>query len=146
MTPAGEATTACWRPPAAEPRQGLGDDPAEWALAPIGSLPAARTVRTALLRPQPSYAVEVRKPLTVNVDEHVLEALQRAAANDGVHEDELVHEALRRYLGLRGLAVLDDIARRQAERGVQLDEDEAMALAVGEVRAARAERRRARGA
>jgi hypothetical protein len=96
--------------------------------------------------PQPFYAVEVRKALTVNVDEHVLEALQRAAANDGVQEDELVHEALRRYLGLRGLAVLDDIARMQAERGVQLDEDEAMALAVTEVRAARAERRRARGA
>ena len=95
---------------------------------------------------QPFYAVEVRKPLTVNVDEHVLEALQRAAANDGVQEDELVHEALRRYLGLRGLAVLDDIARKQAERGVQLDEGEAMALAVSEVRAARAERRRARGA
>ena len=95
---------------------------------------------------QPFYAVEVRKPLTVHVDEHVLQALQHAAANDGVQEDELVHEALRRYLGLRGLAVLDDIARRQAERGVQLDEGEAMALAVSEVRAARAERRRARGA
>ncbi|MBW3645590.1 MAG: hypothetical protein KY441_08815 [Actinobacteria bacterium] len=86
------------------------------------------------------------KPLTVNVDEHVLEVLQRTAANDGVQEDELVHEALRRYLGLRGLAVLDDVTRKRSERGVRLDEGAAMALAVSEVRAARAERRRARGA
>jgi hypothetical protein len=79
----------------------------------------------------------VRQPLTVNVDEHVLDALRRAAAREGVAEDELVDEALRRWFGLRGLAVLDDVAERPERSGGRLDDEAAMELAVREVRAAR---------
>jgi len=72
------------------------------------------------------------------VDEQLLEALRRAAADDGVDPDDLVEEALRRYFGLRGLAVLDELAEER--RGAKLNEDEAMQLAVAEVRAVRTRR------
>lgn len=81
-----------------------------------------------------------RHPKTVQIDEGILDALRRAAGEDGRPEDEVIEEALRRYFGLRGLAVLDEIAETQAAEGVTIGEDEAMALAVAEVRAARAER------
>jgi hypothetical protein len=42
--------------------------------------------------------------------------------------------------------VLDDIAGQQADEDIRVDDAEAMALAVSEVRAARAQGRRARGA
>lgn len=87
-----------------------------------------------------------RRPVTVNLDTHLLDTLARAAAEDGVDSDEVVEEALRRYFGLRGLAMLDEIGRRQAETGVSLDEDEAMELAVAELRAYRAERAQQRHA
>src|SRR5438105_69257 len=87
------------------------------------------------------YAEGMRRPLTVNVDEHVLDALRAAARRDGVPEEELVDEALRRWFGLRGIAVLDDIADRQASRHEAVDEDESMSIALQEVRAARHERR-----
>jgi hypothetical protein len=82
-----------------------------------------------------------RRAATIEVDEQLLEALRRAAADDGVAPDDLVEEALRRYFGLRGLAVLDEL--REERRGPELTDDEAMDLAVAEVRAARAQRRRA---
>lgn len=89
----------------------------------------------------------MRRPLTVNVDEHILDALRAAAARDGVPEEELVDEALRRWFGLRGVAVLDDIAdRREAsEPRTAIDDEKAMTIALREVRAAR-RGRRARGA
>jgi hypothetical protein len=77
----------------------------------------------------------------VSVDENVLDALRRAAARDGVPEDELVDEALRRWFGLRGLVVLDDIADRRTRSAERLDDAAAMDLALQEVRAARAGRR-----
>ena len=80
-----------------------------------------------------------RRQATLEVDEELLSVLQRAAAEDGVAPGELLDEALRRYFGLRGLAVLDDLLIREST----LTEDEAMTLAVGEIRAARAERRAA---
>ena len=79
-----------------------------------------------------------RRPTTIEVDEQLLDALRRAAADDGVAPDDLVEEALRRYFGLRGLAVLDELTEKR--RGPELTEDEAMALAVAEVRAVRAQR------
>jgi hypothetical protein len=82
-----------------------------------------------------------RRPTTIEVDEQLLDALRRAAADDGVGPDDLVDEALRRYFGLRGLAVFDELTEKR--RGPELTEDEAMALAVAEVRAVRAQRRRA---
>lgn len=87
----------------------------------------------------------MRQQLTVTVDENVLDALRRAAARDRVPEDELVDEALRRWFGLRGLGVLDDLEERRIADGDALDDDAAMALAVDEVRASR-DRRRASGA
>ena len=86
--------------------------------------------------------------MTVNLDEQLLEALARAASDEGVERDALLEEALRRYFGLRGIAVLDEIADAQTNAGVQTGDAEAMALAVAELRAARAERagrRRASG-
>jgi hypothetical protein len=82
-----------------------------------------------------------RRPATIEVDEQLLDALRRAAADDGVAPDDLVEEALRRYFGLRGLAVLDEL--REQRPGPELTEDEAMTLAVAEVRAVRAQRRNA---
>lgn len=84
--------------------------------------------------------------MTINLDTHLLDMLARATAEDGVDSDKVVEEALRRYFGLRGLAVLDEITQRQAEAGVNLDEDEAMELAVAELRAYRAERAQQRHA
>ncbi len=84
----------------------------------------------------------MRRQTTVEIDEGVLDALGRAAREDGRPEDEVVEEALRRYFGVRGVAVLDDIADAQATAGNVLDDEQAMALAVTELRAARAERAR----
>ncbi|MGH3372527.1 MAG: ribbon-helix-helix protein, CopG family [Nocardioidaceae bacterium] len=83
----------------------------------------------------------MRGSLTVNLDEAVVRALHQAAAREGVPEGELVEDALRRWFGLRGLGVLDDLAERQS--GADGPDDEAaLSLALQEVRAARAARRR----
>lgn len=82
----------------------------------------------------------VRTPMTIDLDERLRQAVARAAREDGVDEGRLVEDALRRYFGLRGLALLDDMAGRQES---ELSDDDAMALAVQELRAARAERRQA---
>lgn len=82
--------------------------------------------------------------MAVDLDDQLLDALRRAAAEDGTTEEQVIEDALRRYFGLRGLAVLDEIAERQADRS--LSDDEAMALAVDELRAFRTERQRAQGA
>jgi len=83
-----------------------------------------------------------RRPVTIEIDEGILNAPGRAAREDGRPEDEVVEEALRRYFGLRGIAVLDEIADAQTAAAVFLDDDEAMALAVSELRTARGERAR----
>lgn len=57
-----------------------------------------------------------RRSTTFEIDEGLLGALRRAAGEDGRAEDEVVEEALRRYFGLRGLAVLDEIAEAQASQ------------------------------
>ncbi len=63
----------------------------------------------------------MRRQTTVEIDEGVLDALGRAAREDGRPEDEVVEEALRRYFAVRGVAVLDDIADAQATAGNVLD-------------------------
>lgn len=83
-----------------------------------------------------------RRPTTVEIDEGILDALGRTAREDGRPEDEVVEEALRGYFGLRGMGVLDEIADAQVAAGVVLEDDDAMELAVAELRAARAERAR----
>lgn len=82
-----------------------------------------------------------RRAATMTIDEQLLETLRRAAADDGVNPDDLLEEALRRYFGLRGLALLDELAEQR--QGAELSEDEAMKLAVAEVRAIRTRRRQA---
>ena len=87
-----------------------------------------------------------RRALSIEVDERLLAALHRASESDGVAPDEVVEQALRRYFGLRGLAVLADIQESQGAQGATPpDDDELMDQAVAEVRAYRAERRRAAG-
>jgi hypothetical protein len=88
----------------------------------------------------------VRKAVTVNLDAQLLEAVQHAAADDGVSQEQVLEEAIRRYFGLRGLALLDDMAEHQRSGGNRPDDDEALALALRELRTVRAEHRRARGA
>lgn len=83
-----------------------------------------------------------RRTTPVEIDEGILDALGQAAREDGRPQDEVIEEALRRYFGLRGVAVLDEIADAQAAAGVFLDDDEAMTLTVAELRAARADRAR----
>lgn len=86
-----------------------------------------------------------RQTLSVDLDERILNALSRAAVADGVRPDEVVAEALSRYFGLRGLAVMADIRDSQRVQGIDPpDGEELMATAVSEVRAYR-ERRRAVG-
>ena len=63
-------------------------------------------------------------------------ALSRAAAGDGLAPDDLVEEALGRYFGTRGTAVMEELETR----GSRLTDDEAMELAVAEIRANRLER------
>ena len=80
-----------------------------------------------------------RRSLSVEVDERLLEALRRASESDGVAPDEVVEQALRRYFGLRGLAILADIEESQGARGATPpDDDEWIDQAVAEVRAYRA--------
>jgi hypothetical protein len=67
--------------------------------------------------------------------------MARRLATIDVASDDVVDEALRRCFGLRGIAVLDEL--REQRRGPELTDDAAMALAVTEVQAARAERRNA---
>jgi hypothetical protein len=69
-----------------------------------------------------------RRPAAIEVDERLLEALTRAAADEGVDPGELVEAALRRYFGLRGFTVMDDL--RDASTDEALSDDEAMAMAV----------------
>ena len=65
-------------------------------------------------------------------------AVRALAATDGRTEDEVVEESIRRYFGLRGIALLDTLAERQAESGEELDDEAAMAVAIEESRAVRA--------
>jgi len=85
----------------------------------------------------------VRRATTVELDEALLDVLRRVATDEGVAQDDLIEEAIRRYFGLRGLALLDEIAEAQTAGGIGLGDEEAMELAVSELRAQRAERRSA---
>jgi hypothetical protein len=87
-----------------------------------------------------------RRQTTIAVDEELLGAVARAAEDDGVAPDELVEEALRRYFGLRGLAVMDELASSREASGPHLTDDEAMEMAVAEIKAQRAERAAQRNA
>jgi len=81
-----------------------------------------------------------RHSTILEIDERLMAAVRALAAGDGRSEDEVVEESLRRYFGLRGIAVLDTLAEQQAESGEDLDDEAAMAVVVEELRAVRAQR------
>lgn len=85
----------------------------------------------------------VTEALTVELDDRTLAVVRKLAVDDGISQSQVVINALQRYLSLRGLAVLNQIAARQE---TPLSDEEAMALATSELRAMREERRQARSA
>ncbi len=81
-----------------------------------------------------------KRATSIVLDEALLDVLRRVAVEEGVAQDDLIEEAIRRYFGLRGMALLDEIAEGQSAAGIGLGDNEAMELAVSELRAHRAER------
>jgi len=80
------------------------------------------------------YHVRVSpEPVSVVLEDEIADAVRREAARTGRTEAEVVETALRRHMA-------PSIIDRLQERAT-LEEDEAMAIAVEEVRALRAERR-----
>ncbi len=77
-----------------------------------------------------------KKKVTFYLDEDVLRAARVRAARDDRRDSEVVEAALRSYLGF-------DVVERVWARS-DLDEAEAMALAVSEIHAMRDEKRAAR--
>lgn len=84
-----------------------------------------------------------RRQPTVELDEGLIEAARAVAQRSGVPEEELYERALRGVLARDFSALMDEIAGYQATSGVTVTEDEALALAVEEVRAVRDDRRAA---
>lgn len=84
-----------------------------------------------------------RRAVTVEVDERLFDAARTVAERTGVPADELYERALREVLARDFAELMADIAADQAARGMALTEDEGVALAYEELRAARAERRNA---
>jgi hypothetical protein len=76
-----------------------------------------------------------RRKTTLYLDNELLQAASEWAARTGRKQNEVVEDALRSYLGLNA------VVRRIQARG-DLDEDESLALAYGELDAVRAERPR----
>lgn len=74
-----------------------------------------------------------RRTTTVTLDEKLLTEVHAAAKRTGLSDDEVIEEAVRRFIGLE---VLDELWERN-----HLSEDEAMEIAVSELRALRAESR-----
>jgi hypothetical protein len=77
-------------------------------------------------------ATTTRRKVTLYVDEDVLRAARVRAARTDRRDSDVVEDALRSYLGL-------DLMERVWARS-DLDEDEAMRIAVEETRAARTPR------
>jgi predicted transcriptional regulator len=74
-----------------------------------------------------------RRKTTLYLDDELLRATAERAARSGRQENDIIEEALRRYLGLEA------IVRRIQDRG-DLDEGESIVAAYGELDALRAER------
>ena len=77
-----------------------------------------------------------RRKTTLSLDEDLLRAIKIAAAREDKPEYVVVEEALRKHLGF-------DVIERIQQRAA-LSEEEAVALAVDEVRAVRKARRKRR--
>ena len=78
-----------------------------------------------------------RVKTTTYIDERLRRAAKEAAVRSGVKEYEVYEEALRRYLGWD---ILDELLANRSD----LSEDEAMRIALEEVRQVRADRAAAR--
>lgn len=78
--------------------------------------------------------VLARRAVTMELDEKLLAAAQAVADRTGVPADELARDFAE---------LMRDIAADQAARGVTMSDDDGVALAYEELRAARAERRNA---
>jgi hypothetical protein len=78
-----------------------------------------------------------KRKATFYVDEDVLRAARVCAARNDQRDSDVVEQALRAFLGL-------DLVERIWARS-DLNEDQAMQLAVSEIHAMRAEKRAARG-
>lgn len=78
-----------------------------------------------------------KKKVTLYLDEDVLRAARVSAARSDRRDSEIVEQALRAYLGF-------DVVERVWARS-DVDEDEAMQLAVSELHTMRDEKRAARG-
>ena len=86
-----------------------------------------------------SWRLMARVKTTTYIEERLRRAAKEAAIRSGLKEYEVYEEALRRYLGWD---ILDELLASHSD----LTEDEAMRIALEEVRQVRAERSRARGA
>jgi hypothetical protein len=84
------------------------------------------------------------RELVIRLDENLIGAVAKTAADDNVSPDSVVENALRRYFGLRGLAVLADVTDA-SQHGGQLSDEEAVALALAEIRSQRVQRRSTAG-
>ncbi len=79
-----------------------------------------------------AMATSTRRKVTLYVDEDVLRAARVRAARTDRRDSDIVEDALRSYLGF-------DVVERSWARS-DLDEDEAMRIAVEETRAVRTPR------
>ncbi|MHB8323916.1 MAG: hypothetical protein ACYDHB_05760 [Candidatus Dormibacteria bacterium] len=86
-----------------------------------------------------------KRKTTINLDPDLRTATKAVALASDRSESEVTAEALRRYLGaghaVQAGAELERILGKMAQRQDRLSDEDAMALAVSEVRAHRAERR-----
>jgi hypothetical protein len=82
--------------------------------------------------------VVARKRTTVELDEDLLDAARTEAERTGRSEADVIEDALRRRFGGRRPSVVDEVWGRNTED--PLSEDEALALAYGELKAMRATR------
>ena len=73
----------------------------------------------------------MRTRITIDIEDDVLRATEVVTARKGLGEEEVVEEALKRYLAL---GVVDRVSLRS-----NLNEDEALALAHEELHKARSE-------
>jgi len=79
----------------------------------------------------------------MEVDEKLLAAAQAVADRAAAPADELYERALRDVLARDFAELMRDIAADQAEHGVTMSDDDGVALAYEELRAARSGRRNA---
>ncbi|MHB8669149.1 MAG: hypothetical protein ACYDAD_01065 [Acidimicrobiales bacterium] len=84
-----------------------------------------------------------KRRATVELDERLVAAARAEAARTGRTESDVIEDALEKQLGARRPSVVDEVWARNAANA--LSEDEAMALAMSELKAARGERQNGAG-